>query len=313
MEIGLLLLGQILEFFIMILLGYLIVKSGLLKADDSKILSVVLVWAVMPCVILNSFQIEFTQEKVQGLLLAFGAAIIVHAVFILFLWGLRIVMKLDAIETTSVMYTNAGNMIIPIVILLLGEEWVLYSSAYVAVQILLMWTHGKAVICGEKRVDIKKIVTNINLIAIIIGIVMFTVGISMPRPLANAVSTVGNMMAPLSMLVTGMIIGNVNLKYVFAEGRLYLIMLLRLVICPLLILLVLYISQAPKWLPNGNIILLITFLAVMTPAASTITQMAQIYDRDSRYAGAINIITTFFCMITMPLLVMSYCFLFPIS
>ena len=38
--------------------------------------------------------------------------------------------------------------------------------------------------------------------------------------------------------------------------------------------------------------MLIVFLAVITPSASTVTQMCQVYGNDSRYASAINVVTT---------------------
>ena len=57
MQISLLLMQQIAQLFLVLLMGYAVVKTGLLKASDSKVLSVVFVYLVMPCVVLNAFQI----------------------------------------------------------------------------------------------------------------------------------------------------------------------------------------------------------------------------------------------------------------
>ena len=57
MQISLLLMQQIAQLFLILLMGYAVVKTGLLKASDSKVLSVVFVYLVMPCVVLNAFQI----------------------------------------------------------------------------------------------------------------------------------------------------------------------------------------------------------------------------------------------------------------
>lgn len=40
MEISILLMEQITELFLMILMGYIIVKTGLLKGEDSKVISI---------------------------------------------------------------------------------------------------------------------------------------------------------------------------------------------------------------------------------------------------------------------------------
>ena len=48
MEVSILLMQQIAQLFIVLLMGYVVVKAGLLKASDSKVLSVVFVYLVMP-------------------------------------------------------------------------------------------------------------------------------------------------------------------------------------------------------------------------------------------------------------------------
>ena len=53
-------------------------------------------------------------------------------------------------------------------------------------------------------------------------------------------------------------------------------------------------------------VILITFLATVTPAASTVTQFAQVHDKNAAYAGAINIMTTLLCIVTMPIFVILY-------
>ena len=63
MQISLLLMQQIAQLFLVLLMGYAVVKTGLLKASDSKVLSVVFVYLVMPCVVLNAFQIKDTPER----------------------------------------------------------------------------------------------------------------------------------------------------------------------------------------------------------------------------------------------------------
>lgn len=52
--------------------------------------------------------------------------------------------------------------------------------------------------------------------------------------------------------------------------------------------------------------MLIVFLAIITPSASTVTQMRQVYGNDSQYASAINVVTTLFSIVSMPLLVMLF-------
>lgn len=67
MQISILLAEQIVELFLMILMGYVIVKLGLVTDDDSKILSKIVLYIVIPCVMINAFQIDYTPDKIQGM------------------------------------------------------------------------------------------------------------------------------------------------------------------------------------------------------------------------------------------------------
>ena len=115
MQISLLLMQQIAQLFLILLMGYAVVKTGLLKASDSKVLSVVFVYLVMPCVVLNAFQIKDTPEIRTGLLYSMGIAVGMHVVFLLLNALFRKVLKLDAVEQVNIIYSNAAALVIPIV------------------------------------------------------------------------------------------------------------------------------------------------------------------------------------------------------
>lgn len=72
MQISLILAQQIAELFLILLIGCVLVKARLLKSADSRVLSVVMVYAVMPCVIINAFQVDYSPAVVTGLLYAFA-------------------------------------------------------------------------------------------------------------------------------------------------------------------------------------------------------------------------------------------------
>ena len=80
-----LLAKQIAKLLIMLLFGFFLVKSGLAEAKDSRPLSLVALYLIMPCVIVKAFQVEPTREVVKGLLLAFGIAALIHILLLLFI------------------------------------------------------------------------------------------------------------------------------------------------------------------------------------------------------------------------------------
>ena len=158
MEISILLMEQIAELFLMILMGYIIVKTGLLKGEDSKVISKIVLYLVIPCVIINAFQVDYTSEKVKELLLVFAASVLLQVILLAAVWGAGKVLKLNEVEMTSIYYSNSGNLIVPLVTFILGKEWVLYGCVFMSVQLVFLWTHGKNTISREGKWDWKKIV-----------------------------------------------------------------------------------------------------------------------------------------------------------
>ena len=196
MTISILLAQQIAQLFLMIFMGFLIVKAGLLKDEDSKVLSKIVLYLIIPCVILNAFQIGYTPETVRGLLVAFAASLLMQVVLLFAVSALGRVFHLDAVEITSVYYSNSGNLIVPLVTAVLGAEWVLYSCVYMSVQLVFFWTHCKKVISREASYDWKKIVLNLNIISIFVGILLFFTGIRLPALVNNTLHSVGSMVGP---------------------------------------------------------------------------------------------------------------------
>lgn len=309
MELSILLAEQIVALFLMMAAGYVLVKSGLFESKDSKVLSNIVVYVCSPCVVVNSFQITLTKDKIMGLLLAAAGAVIIH---VLLVGGTRLVQKplnLNPIEKMSVIYSNSGNLIVPLVSSVLGQEWVFYSTAYMVVQTLLLWTHGIGVIDREPQKNYKKILLNPNIIAIFIGVLLFAGGVRLPVPIRDCIGGFADMIGPASMLVIGMIIGNIDLKWVFRQKRPYFICFIRLIAFPLIFIAVFCFAGMQGLHKDAEYILLVVLLAGSAPAAAMVTQLAQIYNKDAMYASVINVMSIILCIVTMPAMTLLYEFL----
>ena len=256
------LLQQIIVFFLMMACGFGVVKRGLIDAKSSKTLSVICIYIIMPCVMINAFQIEYSRSIRDGFLLAMAAAILIHIFLLVFIQIIGKPLKLSVVEKESIIYSNSGNLVIPLVTVVLGEKWVIYASAFLSVQMILMWTHGQSLMESKA--------------------------------------------GPVCMIMLGMTMTEVDWKDIFSHLRIYLITILKMVVTPLIILLLLKYLPVESLVKDGKTILLISLMAVITPSATTVVQLAQLYDQDPVYASTINVMTTLVSIITMPLMVMFY-------
>ena len=303
MQISLLLMEEIAKLFAIMLMGYAVVKAGLMKSSESKSISVVMVYLVIPCVIIDAFQVDYTADVKKGLLLACVAAVLVHVLFLILTTILKQVLQLDTIERATVIYSNAGILVIPLVQDLLGQEYVIYSSAYIAVQLILIWTHCKNMLCEEDRLEWKKVFLNVNIISIIVGVILFVCKIQLPSGVQDVLDMMNNMIGPIGMLLAGMVIADVPLKTVFTKKRNYVSTVLRLVIYPIFILILMKVIAGVN---DSKQILLTVYIASITPACATVTSMAQLYDKDAAYASSLYVLTTLLSIVTMPVMVGMY-------
>ena len=219
--ISLILAEKIFSLFLIMFMGYAVVHWGLLHAEDSKTLSLISLYLISPCVIISAFQVQYTPDVLHGLLLALAAAVLLHVGIIVVVNLLGHALHLDAVEKASMIYSNAGNLIIPIVTAVLGKEWVIYSSAFLSVQLFLLWSHAKSMLCGEKSFELKKVLTNINMIAILAGAALFLLHIQLPAVIEDSLDMVGSAIGPISMIILGMLMAGMNFKKILGYRRLW--------------------------------------------------------------------------------------------
>ncbi len=295
------LIKKIAELFLILFATAALVKTGVFKADYSRVLSRISLYFVTPCVIFNSFQKELTPDVQQGLLITAGLAVAFQLVFFLVAAVLRRVWKATEVERASIVFTNAGNLIIPLVAYVLGQEWVIYVSSYILVFNVMFWTIGIRMFDHESAFSLKKVLLNPNILAVLFGLLLLFAGVSLPEPAAVAFSDVAGMIGPLSMMITGMVVGSMKPRDLFANRRIFGVLFFRMILCSGLAVLLAAVSGLAGSSSFGKAIVIIPLLSAIAPSASNINQVAILYNRDAKYASAINVLTTLSCIVTIPM------------
>ena len=306
------LVSKILSLIVLVGAGVVLVKTKLLKKEDSVALSKISVFLLSPCVIVSSFSMKVDGKAGQSLLLCFSYAILANFLFLFLGTLLRKPLHLSPVEEMSLEYTNCGNFVLPIVASVLGEEYLLYVSAYITVYNLLVWTHGIHLFQGKaeqtkeersKENAFLKILFNPNILAILFGVFLFFTKISLPAPISLAISDLGKMIGPISMLITGIILGSMSFKKILSYRRIYMVTAFRLLFFPFIYLLLISVLSRIDGFLDNPVLFLVTFLSAMAPAAANVSQFAILYGKEEEYASCINIFTTLCTIISVPILV----------
>ena len=101
----------------------------------------------------------------------------------------------------------------------------------------------------------------------------------------------------MSMIIIGTSLGAVSIKDAVTDWRIYVISLIRLIVCPIVVYYLLSLFMS-----NPTIVGIITIEAA-TPAAMVLTVLCLQYDRDDSLASKGIFISTVLSMVTIPFII----------
>lgn len=292
------LIQQTLIMFLLMLLGLLLSRLGMLTEQGSRDLSNILLYAVIPCVVLRSYITAFSMEKLYALGFSALLAVVAIAVAILvsfFSFGMR-----DRIENFGAAFGNAGFIGIPLVTAVFGGEAAFYVVAFASLVNLMQWTYGIVIISGRRdTINVKKIVLNPVFLSMLAGLVLFFTGVTLPVIVDQSLSLIAASNTPLAMLVLGYYLSQIKLRELFCGARLYAVVALRLLVIPLLTI----AAFLPLPFAHGEIAM-ITLVAASTPVATSTGMFAQKFGGDYRRAVAYVCASTVLSIPAIPLVIL---------
>lgn len=302
----LLIVEKIIEMLILIFMGMLVYKIGLMDDHTASKLSSFLLSFIQPLVIISSYQKEFQIELLYGLLLALLASALSYLITIAASHFLLMGDHPDrAIEKLAVVYSNCGFFSLPLVNSILGSDGVFYLTMYITMYNLLFWTHGISLISGSSKAHLswksllQKNLTPVN-ISILIGILFFVARIRLPEILLSPVQMVANMNTPIAMIIAGVNLAKSGILKCFTKKRIYLICAFRLLLFPAATILLLY--GLGKVIDLSFPVSYAVFMGAAAPSGANAIMLADRYQRDTAYATQIFVATTVLCSLTIPLL-----------
>ncbi len=289
-----LLIHQILVMFLYVGAGYILFRSGKITKKGSEDIASLLLRLVVPVVIVKSYCVEPTKERIQAILISFllAAIFLVLAVILS-----RLFLRKRPIDHFAGAFSNAGFIGIPLVQAALGEEAVIYIAPMIALLNLLQSTYGVAIMTGKPvRVNLQ-LLKNPFVISLASSLFLFFtgLGVKLPDVITTAMSGIGSMNAPLAMIVLGVYFAQAEFRTLFNDLALYKVCAVRLIVIPAVTLLVCVI------LPVSKEPLLALMIAASAPTGANVAVYAQLEGLDYAYASKTVVLSTLFSVISIPL------------
>lgn len=298
MELPLIVLRQTLTMAIYMVIGYALFKAKKITKEGSKNIATLLLWIVLPAVIINSFCVAFSLEKLRQFFISFLLAALALAAAILIS---MLIFKKSPIDHFAAAFSNAGFMGIPLVRACFGDEAVFFLVGFVALLNLLQWTYGVSLLQKEKaRISIRQVVLNPIFVAIFIGLLLFITGfgVKLPSVIQGAIAGISSMNAPLAMIVLGVYLAQSDIKSTFTLPRLYGLSAVRLLLIPIVTLILLLMMA-----PVDRTVKLVILTAAAAPVGSNVAVYAQLHDADYPYACQTVALSTVLSIIALPLII----------
>lgn len=298
MELAMIVLRQTLVMFLFMLAGFLLFKGKKITVQGSRDMAALLLWLVVPTMLLNSFCMEFSVEKLR----LFALSALLGALALgLAIAAARLLFRDRPIDDLAAAFSNAGFMGIPLVQAAVGPEAVFFLVGIIAILNVLQWTYGVRILTGKRgSLSLRGILCNPIMAGTLIGFVLFVTGLGarLPNVVSTALGGIAAMNAPLGMLILGCYLAQTRLKEIFTTPRLYRLSAVRLIIIPLITLLVFW----P--LPVEREIKLAVFIAAGAPVGVNVAVYAQLYGMDYPYACQAISLSTLLSTITLPLMLL---------
>ena len=291
---------QVVVLFILIAVGFVCGKKGILTKHASKKMTDVVLYVVTPCVMVTAFQRSFSFELLGKALTAALTAAVIITVSILIV---KLVFRSRdesrrRVLRFAVVFSNCGFMSLPLQKALLGDDGWFFGSIFVAVFNVFCWTYGLLEMSGDKnQLSVKRLIFNPGIVGVLLAVLLFVLQIKLPVVLSEPVRHLANLNTPLPMLIIGFYLSRADLKKAFTDKGAYAAMLIRLLIIPLAAAAVMtLIHLDPK--------LIVAFtIACSAPTAATTTMFSAKFGRDVPLSVSIVTASTLFSIITMPLIV----------
>lgn len=273
--------------------GYFLFKKKLITTLGTKELGSTLVTVVIPSVIIRSFMVDFSIEKLN---LFYLSMLISLVCFILSILVSYILFKDDPVAYFGSSFCNAGFIGLPLVQNTLGNDAVFLIVSVIVQLNILQWTVGVYLLTKDRKdVSIKKIIYNPVILATLVGFLLFVLNIKLPSVLIQLINNLANLNTPIAMIVCGSYLAQSDLFRIFTSFKMYRVSFVRLVLIPALTLGLFYL------IPFDSNLKIALFIAFITPIGTNLAIFSHIYNKDTVYSVELICNSTLLSIVSIPL------------
>lgn len=294
----LIVMQQVLLLIMFAAVGYILCKTGKINSAHTKILSTLQVYVFLPCTVINTYSANFTvayiSEKYPLLIASFAIMVVMIVVGYALAGFLAKKSYLQAVYRYSLTVSNYGFFGYPLVSGLFGELMLQNAMIFALPISMYTYTLGYATLTNTKF-SFKRFFNPV-IAASLIGAIIGLTGLKLPFVVDNLVDKSASCMAPVGMLLAGMVVSEFDFVSLLNGRNNYIVAALRLLIIPCAI------GGTLKLLGFEDMVMTALMMHAMPCGLNTIV-FPRLMGEDCRTGASMTLITSLLACITVPALV----------
>ena len=302
-------LSQMSFLIFIVAVGYVISKLGVVESKGTALLSKLENNVFIPALVLGTFINNFTRDKLATAwqFLVCGFVVIIISIPLAILCA-KLCAKdeyIQKIYTYGLAFSNFGFMGNAVVAAIFPDVFMEYLIFVLPFWFFIyVWGVPSLLIPhSDKKSSFKDAMRNLvnpMFVAMLVGMLIGALGVKMPEFLGSAVSSLGDCMSPIAMLLTGMTIAKIDLKSMLKNLSIYAVTAIRIIIMPLLAIAILAFIDIPYALK------LCSVCAVAMPLGLNTIVVPAAYGKDTSVASGMALVSHLLSCITIPLVFMLF-------
>lgn len=295
------LLRQMLIFFVIMLLGYYMGKKQILNEEGSKSISWIVVNLANPALIISGcLNLENPLDK-KELLYILSVAVSLFVLLIILAHLMPHLFSTKGSETGAyqvmLVFSNFGFMGMPLLSVMYGAKALILASLFMIPFDTLIYTYGVTVVGRKKEEGLPvKNICNVGMLACLFTIIAAMRNIRIPDYIENLITMLSSLTAPLSMLVIGASMVGMPLTAILKNKKLLGFTAVRMVILPVAA------GFLIKAFIRGSELQAVSLILFAAPAASMTAMLARQYGGNYEITSQGVAFTTLVSVVTIPLI-----------
>ncbi|KAB7787579.1 AEC family transporter [Bifidobacterium cebidarum] len=324
-------IGQLVGFFIMLLVGYGCVRLRFYGKVALDGMCSLLLNVLIPVLVFSNAVDGTDRSHLEANWGVMLLTAVMYGLLIVTFWAFAHLLRLKGSRShvfqASLIFGNAGFIGIPLIMALFPKEGAIYVALMSIIDQALLWTYG-VWLCepvqsqggsdsqaktdgitgglhalGVRVLNLLRRFVNPAFIGVMIALALILLGAKVPQMILKPLHTIGNMATPMSLIYLGGLFALTKWWNVLRRYELYVGLVAKMVVFPLALyaLLTQVVSISPVPLPiTHDMILVITVIAGL-PTMTTIAMFTGRKDNMPEYAVGFVLVSTLFSLCSLAL------------